>query len=394
MKIPCSGMVYDNEERANIIDASNEFWNVEGKYTEAFRKGLCGFLGMKYCVLCNSGSSANLLAISALGLKRGDEVITAACGFPTTLNPIIQNGLVPVFVDIELGTYNIDVSKVEKAITKKTKAIVVAHTLGNPANMARIMLLANIHGLKVVEDNCDALGSDYFGNLTGTFGDMSTLSFYPAHHISTGEGGAVMTNDIKLYKKLHSLCNWGRDCVCPPGSDNLCNKRFNTRFGTLPRGYDHKYIFTNIGYNLKMTNLQAAIGAAQLKKLGSFIQRRKDNFIILYENLEKYEPFISLPVLIGDPAWFGFPILVCKSSMRDEMVCFLENKGIATRMMFGGNLLRQPAYKNIKCRVVGDLRNTDKVMRNLFWIGVYPGIDDEKLRYIIDAFAEFMEGRV
>lgn len=387
MRIPCSGAVYDNEEIDNIKDAAEEFYNVEGKYTEAFAKGLCAFLGIKYCVLCNSGSSANLLAITALNLPRGSEVITTACGFPTTLNPILQNNLVPIFADINIRTLTIDTNQIKKLISKKTKAIFVAHTLGNPSNMAEIMEIARNNNLYVVEDNCDSLGSRYKCQLTGTFGEMSTLSFYPAHHITTGEGGAVMTNRYDLYKRLMSLRNWGRDCICKPGQDNACGNRFRQQFGEMPYGYDHKYIFSNIGYNLKMTNLQAAIGVAQLKKLNKFIEIRKHNFMLLLKGLFKHGNYLAIVYSNGDPSWFGFPIL-CKHIDRNKIVNFLESKGIATRMLFGGNLLKQPAYKNIKYRSA-ELTNTDLIMKNLFWIGLYPAIGDKEIKYIIRQFNLF-----
>jgi len=395
IKVPYAGQIFDEEEKNNLLDAIKEPRITEGKWCKEFSDGLREFMGMKYCVLCNSGSSANLLAISALELPKGSEVITTACGFPTTLNPIIQNGLVPVFVDIELGTYNMETAWLEKVITEKTKAIVVPHTLGNPANMDEIMWIARKHNLYVMEDNCDALGSRLNGRLTGTFGDVSTLSFYPAHHITTGEGGAVFTNDEKIYKNLLSFRDWGRDCSCLPGHDNTCGKRFNQQLGDLPYGYDHKYIYSHIGYNLKMTEFQAAIGAAQLKKLPCFIEARRKNFAKLYSGLGKYGNDFSLPKITirNELSWFGFPLLVATDKFtRADIVGFLESKGIQTRMLFGGNLLKQPAYKNIEHRIVGDLANTDLVMNNLFWFGVYPGLTDEQIDYVIKQFDEFMEG--
>ena len=381
MKIPCAGVVYDYEEISNIKDAAETFWLVEGKYTKQFEHDLCKYMGMKYCVLCNSGSSANLLAVSALELPKGSEVITTACGFPTTLNPIIQNELVPVFVDID-STLTIDTQRVEKAISKKTKAIVVAHTLGIPADMVKIMKIAKKYKLRVIEDNCDALGSRLAGKLTGTFGDISTLSFYPAHHITTGEGGAVMTNDYGLYRKVLSYRNWGRDCICRTGQDNACGKRFKQQFGDLPYGYDHKYVYSRIGYNLKMADLQAAIGVAQLKKLPEFIKIRRGNV----KRLESILPMVDYR---GDPSWFGFPILTGSNQARSEMTDFLESKGIATRVLFGGNLFKQPAYKNIKHRLSGGFGYTDRVMDSLFWIGVYPGLGDKEIGYIIEQFKKF-----
>jgi len=394
VKIPCSGAVYNFEEMQNIREAALTFYNVEGDYTEAFKKGLEEYLGMKYCILTNSGSSANLLAVTALGLPKGSEVITTACGFPTTLNPIIQNNLSPVFVDID-ETLTIDAIKLTNAIANtEAKAIIIAHTLGIPSDMDYIMYLAKEYDLMVIEDNCDALGSKINGRLTGTFGDISTLSFYPAHHMTTGEGGACLTNDYNLYRKMLSLRNWGRDCVCKPGQDNICGKRFKGKFGDMPKGYDHKYIYSNIGYNLKMTNIQASIGVAQLNKLDSFIAKRKSNFNMLYMGLSKYEKYFYSPLkylsLTDEPSWFGYPIICKNKSLRDNLVSYLEEKGIATRMMFGGNLLRQPAYKNMSYKVIGDLDVTNLVTDSLFWIGVYPGITTDNIKYIIKTFNNFM----
>jgi len=390
LKIPVTGPVYDCEEIDNIRKAAKTFYNVEGEFTDAFAKGLCKFLGMKYCVLCNSGSSANLLAVSALNLPEGCKAITTACGFPTTLNPIIQNNLIPVFVDIDCSL-TVSIEKLENALAgRRVGVIVLSHTLGNPCDMTAVMRLAKKYDCRVIEDNCDALGSKWDGKLTGTFGDISTLSFYPAHHITTGEGGACLTNDPLLYRKMMSLRNWGRDCICKPGQDNVCGKRFGHQFGNLPFGYDHKYVYTSIGYNLKMTNLQAAIGVAQLKKLPRFIRDRKRNYNRLKAGLGKSD--LVFPRVNGDPSWFGFPVF---SLQRDALVKFLENKGIATRMMFGGNLIKQPAYKNIKyeCYECYDtLGYTDFVMRNLFWIGCHQGLDDGHINYVLNAFNEFMEG--
>jgi len=393
MKVPCSGPVYNQEEIDNIKDAAETFYNVEGKYTEAFEKGLCDYLGMKYCVLCNSGSSANLLAITALGLKQGSEVITTACGFPTTLNPIIQNNLIPVFVDIN-GTLTIDPITLSCAVKKtRAKALVIAHTLGIPCEMDRIMSLAKKHHLKVVEDNCDALGSRFSGQLTGTFGDISTLSFYPAHHITTGEGGVALTNNSDLYRKMLSLRNWGRDCICRPGQDNACGNRFSKKFGKMPCGYDHKYIYTNIGYNLKMTNLQASIGVAQLKKLDSFVTIRKQNYTYLYDNLKKHERYFNFIEPNPEASMFGFPIICDDEFLSvNGFMEYLEGNGIATRRIFGGNLLLQPAYRKIKHKVIGRLSHTNYAMENAFWIGIYPGINKEQLDHIIQTFNQFMEG--
>lgn len=398
-----SGRVYDEKEIINLVDASLDFWLTAGRYAQQFEKEFANFLGVKYCLLTNSGSSANLLAISALTspmlgkrqLRPGDEIITTACGFPTTLNPIVQNNLIPVFIDVDLGTYNIQAEKLEKAISKKTKAIFVSHTLGNPVDLGEILKIAKKYNLWFIEDNCDALGSKYKGKYTGAFGDIATSSFYPAHHITMGEGGAVLTNDPLLRKIIASFREWGKDCWCEPGHDNTCKKRFSMQFGGLPVGYDHKYIYSHIGYNLKATDMQAAIGVAQLKKLPSFIKARKDNFNYIYNFLEQYNKYFILPQTIknSQPSWFGFPILVKENALftRDDIVDYLEKNKIATRMLFGGNLLKQPAYQNIKYRLAGDLKNTDIVMNNLFWIGVYPGITKEKLDYIGKIFNKFFE---
>ncbi|MGD0335669.1 MAG: lipopolysaccharide biosynthesis protein RfbH [Candidatus Omnitrophota bacterium] len=388
------GRVFDEEEIINLVDSALEFWLTAGRYAHDFEEKLAKFIGVKYGILTNSGSSATLLAISSLTspllkerrLKPGDEVITTACGFPTTLNPILQNNLVPVFVDVDLGTYNIQVHKIEKAISNKTKAIFIAHTLGNPVDLDQIAKVVNKHKLWFCEDNCDSLGSKYKDKYTGNFGDISTCSFYPPHHITMGEGGAVLTSDPLLKKIIISFRDWGRDCYCETGSDNTCKKRFNQKFGDLPYGYDHKYVYSHIGYNLKVTDMQAAIGAAQLKKLPGFIEARKKNFKFLYNVFQKYEDCFILPQAekYSDPSWFGFPVLVKDTAPfnRADITSYLEEHKIATRMLFGGNLLKQPAYKNIKHRVVGDLRNTDLVMNNLFWIGVYPGLTKPMLSYV------------
>ena len=403
-KINYAGRVYDGKEIVNLVDASLDFWLTAGRFAVKFDQELAKFLKTKYCLLTNSGSSANLLAVSALTspllkdrqLRPGDEVITTACGFPTTLNPIIQNNLVPVFIDIELGTYNIDTEKLEKAISKKTKAIFIAHTLGNPANLDRIMKIAKKCSLWVCEDNCDSLGAKYKGKYTGTFGHISTCSFYPPHHITMGEGGAVLTNNLLLRRIILSFRDWGRDCWCEPGQDNTCGRRFSQQHGELPFGYDHKYVYSHIGYNLKVTDMQAAVGVAQLKKLNRFIKARKKNFGFLYKNLRKYEEYFILPKATknSEPSWFGFPILVKKNApfRRRDIVNHLEKNKIATRMLFGGNLTKQPAYKNTKCRISGKLDNTNFVMDNLFWIGVYPGLNKAKIDYVLRKFDEFIQG--
>lgn len=391
-----AGRVYDEKEIISLVDASLDFWLTSGRFAEQFEKGLAEFLGIKYCALVNSGSSANLVALSTLTspllgkrrLKPGDEVITTACGFPTTLNPIIQNGLVPVFVDVDLGTYNIQADKIEKAVTKKTKAIFAAHTLGNPINMDKVLKIADRHNLWFVEDNCDALGSKYKGRYTGTLGHISTCSFYPAHHITMGEGGVVLTNDRLLLRIILSFRDWGRDCFCEPGHDNTCGRRFSQKFGRLPFGYDHKYVYSHIGYNLKLTDMQAAVGVAQLKKLPRFIEDRKKNFKFIYEIFKKHEEYFILPEALegSEPSWFGFPVLVKEKSLfsRNEIVGYLEKNKIATRMLFGGNLIKQPAYKDVKYRIYGALENTDLIMNNLFWIGVYPGISSRHIEFLRD----------
>jgi CDP-6-deoxy-D-xylo-4-hexulose-3-dehydrase len=397
-----SGRVFDGDEVAHLVDASLDFWLTTGRFATQFERDFERFLGVRHAVLCNSGSSANLLALSALTspklegkqLQPGNEVITVAAGFPTTLNPIIQNRLVPVFLDVEMGTYNVDVTHLESAISPRTRAIMLAHTLGNPFNLDAVMDVAKRHDLWVIEDNCDALGSTYNDKLTGTFGDLATLSFYPAHHITMGEGGCVLTNRPKLKVLVESFRDWGRDCWCEPGKDNTCGKRFEWELGQLPCGYDHKYIYSHIGYNLKLTDMQAAVGVAQLKKLPAFIEARKKNWQFLRNKLEAFEEFLILPRATenSDPSWFGFLLTVRPDApfTRNQLVNHLESRKIATRQLFGGNLMRQPAYLDIEHRVVGDLKNTDTVMNQTFWIGVYPGLNDEKLEYVIAAFAEFM----
>ncbi|MFA6357105.1 MAG: lipopolysaccharide biosynthesis protein RfbH [Candidatus Omnitrophota bacterium] len=400
------GRVFDEKELVSLVDSSLDFWLTAGRYAQEFEKKLAEFLGLKYCLLTNSGSSANLLAISALtspllkerALRPGDEVITTVCGFPTTLNPIIQNQLIPVIIDVKLGTYNINAEKIEKVITSKTKAIFVAHTLGNPVDIGLISKIAKKYNLWFIEDNCDALGSKYDNKYTGKFGHISTCSFYPPHHITMGEGGAVLTNDSLLKRIILSFRDWGRDCWCGSGHDNSCNRRFVQKFGDLPAGYDHKYVYSHIGYNLKVTDMQAAIGCAQLKKLPKFIEARKKNFKFLYKVFEKYEDYFILPQpeKRSDPSWFGFPVLVKDNAAfrRADIVNYLESHKIATRMLFGGNLLKQPAYKDIKYRLEGNLINTDLVMNNLFWIGVYPGLTKPMLVYIKNTVSSFFRNRI
>ena len=399
-----AGRVYDENELVSLVDSSLDFWLTTGRYAERFEREFAAFLGVKYALLTNSGSSANLLALSALTsptlgedrLKPGDEVITMACGFPTTLNPILQNNLVPLFVDVEQGTYNIMADRIEDAISDRTKAIMIPHTLGNPADLDTIGKVVKKHDLWFIEDNCDALGSRYRGKFTGTFSDISTFSFYPAHHITMGEGGAVCTDNPALKRIIASFRDWGRDCWCDPGCDNSCKKRFDWQLGGLPHGYDHKYIYSHIGYNLKVTDMQAAIGVEQLKKLPGFIEARKNNFRALSAGLKKFEQFLLLPHATphADPSWFGLPIMVRPSApfTREDIVRYLEDRRIATRMLFGGNLLKQPAYADMKYRTAGTLENTDLVMNNLFWIGVYPGLTDGKIRYVLDTFDGFFSG--
>jgi CDP-6-deoxy-D-xylo-4-hexulose-3-dehydrase len=410
--IPVSGKVLDNTDLSNLIDASLDMWLTTGRFNDNFEKKLSNYLNVKYALTTNSGSSANLLAISALtshklgdkALKPGDEVISVAAGFPTTINPIIQNGLIPVFVDIEIGTYNIDVSQIEESITEKTKAIFIAHTLGNPFNIDKILEICNKYNLWLIEDNCDALGSKYKDKYTGTFGHIGTLSFYPAHHITMGEGGALITNDSNLYRIIMSFRDWGRDCWCPPGSDNTCKKRFNVQLGNLPFGYDHKYTYSNIGYNLKITDWQAAIGLSQLAKLDNFVKKRKENFKLLYEGLQEFKDYLILPEKTenSDPSWFGFLITVKDHPEFNKIdLCkYFEDNNIRTRLLFAGNMLRQPAFvdNNIQLRIKNSeiinsksltnehykvLPNTDKVMNSTFWIGVWPGMTKEDINYIL-----------
>lgn len=405
-KINCSGRIYDEKEIIFLVDAALEFWLTAGRFTKEFENNFSHFLNAKHTLLVNSGSSANLLAITVLtspelGKKRllpGDEVITTAAAFPTTVNPIVQNQLIPVFLDIELPTYNIDPEKLKRAISKKTKAIFLAHTLGNPFDIDTVMKIAKKYNLFLIEDACDALGSKYKGKLVGTFGDIATFSFYPAHHITMGEGGALVTNNDKLKMLIQSFRDWGRACWCEPGKDNTCGKRFKWKLGRLPYGYDHKYIYSHLGYNLKITDLQAAIGVEQLKKLPNFIRIRKNNFSLLYEGLKKYQNYLILAkaTALSEPSWFGFLISVKESSSftKNELVEYLEKNKIATRMLFAGNITKQPAYRNVKYRIVGSLKNTDFVMQNTFWIGVYPGINKEKIDYILDKFDNFFKTKL
>jgi CDP-6-deoxy-D-xylo-4-hexulose-3-dehydrase len=401
--VPVSGKVFDVEDLGHLVDASLDFWLTEGRFTDEFEKKFAKWFGLRVCALVNSGSSANLVALSALtspqlgdrALKPGDEVITTAEGFPTTVNPIIQNGLTPVFLDATLPTYNIDVSKLEEAVTEKTKAIMIAHTLGNPFDLGEVMRVAEKYNLWVVEDTCDALGAEYNGQKVGTFGDVSTVSFYPAHHITMGEGGAVMSKHVKLKRIIESFRDWGRDCWCPPGHDNTCGKRFEWQLGQLPHGYDHKYMYSHIGYNLKVTDMQAAVGLSQLNKLDQFIEKRRANYTYLRAKLEEFEEYLILPepTKNSKPSWFGFPITVREDApfSRNAFVAKLETNKIATRLLFGGNLLRQPAYQNIEYRIVGDIKNADIVMNQTLWVGIYPGLGEAQFDYMADIIRELVK---
>lgn len=401
--IPASGKVVDADDLGNLIDASLDMWLTSGRYGDQFEKEFSEFLGAKYCSLVNSGSSANLIAVTALTshklgdrrLKSGDEIITVAAGFPTTVAPIIQNGLVPVFVDVELGTYNIKIEELEKALSTKTKAIMLAHTLGNPFNLNKVMEFARKYNMWVIEDNCDALGAKFEGEFTGTFGDISTYSFYPAHHITMGEGGAVVTSDLELHNIIISIRDWGRDCICPPGKDNFCGDRFTQQHGELPVGYDHKYVYSHFGYNLKVTDMQAALGVSQLKKLPSFVEKRIQNYKSVYEGLKPLEEYLVLPKPTenSEPSWFGFPITLKDNNKydRNSLVKYLEHRRIGTRLLFAGNMLKQPMFtaNEVNYRVVGELVNTDIVMNNTFWIGIWPGIGKQEIEYMLDTFKMF-----
>ena len=400
--IPPSGKVIDHEEITNIVLSGLDAWLTSGNYNSEFEKKLSNFLGIKYLLTTNSGSSANLIAFSALtsralgerAINEGDEVITVAAGFPTTVNPIIQNKAIPVFVDVDLHTHNVDVRNLYNALSKKTKAVMMAHSLGNPFNLNVVVDFCKKNNLWLIEDNCDALGSRYNDQLTGTFGDIGTLSFYPAHHITMGEGGAVFTNNFELKKIIESFRDWGRDCYCSPGKDNTCGKRFEWKLGDLPYGYDHKYVYSHMGYNLKITDMQAACGLAQLNKLDSFIQKRKDNFTFLYERLTSCKDFINLPRATdnSDPSWFGFPITLKENSPieRKDIVSYLNQKNIGTRYLFAGNLTKQPYMSNVNYRVSGSLKNTDHIMSNTFWIGLYPGLSEEMLDFSCKKIEEIL----
>jgi len=394
-EVPVSGKVIGALELKNMVEASLDGWLTTGRFNEQFEKKLANFLGIKCLLTVNSGSSANLIAFSTLtssklkerAIKKGDEVISVAAGFPTTVNPIIQFGAIPVFIDVKIPTYNIDESLVEEAITLKTKAIMLAHTLGNPFNVNKIKEICDKYNLWLIEDSCDALGSKFNGQNVGTFGDLATLSFYPAHHITMGEGGAVFTNSKKLERIAESFRDWGRDCYCEPGKDNTCNKRFEWQLGDLPFGYDHKYTYSHLGYNMKITDMQAACGLAQLDRLENFIKQRKENFNFLYKNLKSLDEFLILPEAEknSDPSWFGFPLSLRKNNKfnRNELIKFLNTNKISTRLLFSGNLTKQPYMKDINFRVQGELKNTDFIMESTFWLGLYPGLSERHLEYTV-----------
>ena len=401
--IPVSGRIYDELDLKMLVSSSLDFWLTVGRFNKKFEQILAQFLDINFTMTVNSGSSANLLAVSSLtseslgerALKPRDEVITVAAGFPTTVNPILQNNLIPVFIDVNMSTYTPDLDLIKKAITNKTKAIIFAHTLGNPFEIIEVMEIAKKYNLWVIEDCCDALGSTVNGQHVGTFGDIGTLSFYPAHQITMGEGGAVFTNNSNLKRIMESFRDWGRDCFCEPGKNNTCGKRFEWQLGDLPYGYDHKYIYSHIGYNLKITEMQAAIGVAQLAHLSEFIEKRKINFRLLKEGLQRFDNYLILPeaTLNSDPSWFGFPITVKENSpfSKNQLISFLNSKLIDTRAIFAGNITKQPYFKNIQYRIVGNLKNTDIIMNNSFWIGVYPGITEEMIQYVIKQFENFIK---
>ena len=400
--VPVSGKVFGAEEMVNLVDSSLDFWLTTGRFAEAFERELAKAVGVRHAILCNSGSSANLLALAALTsdklgddrLVPGDEIITVAAGFPTTVNPALQYGLVPVFVDVTLGTYEADITRIAEAIGPRTRAIMIAHTLGNAFDIEAVLTLARAHDLWVIEDNCDALGTTFNDRLTGTFGDLATLSFYPAHHITMGEGGAVLTNSPRLKVIVESFRDWGRDCWCAPGVADTCGKRYDWQLGQLPHGYDHKYIYSHIGYNLKATDMQAAVGLAQLPRLSGFIEARRRNWTLLREGLAPFAEHFVLPeASVGaKPSWFGFALTVKASApfTRSQLIRRLESRRIATRLLFGGNLLRQPAYANITHRVVGPLTNTDTIAEGTFWLGVFPGIRPEMIAYVVATIGDFI----
>lgn len=404
--IPYASRVYDYEEMCALVDSALEFWLTSGRYVKKFEKGLADYLGIKYVSVVNSGSSANLLAFMTLTspllkerrIKRGDEVITVAAGFPTTVSPIINYGAVPVFVDVTIPQYNIDVTKLEAALSEKTKAVMIAHTLGNPFDLKAVKAFCDKHNLWLVEDNCDALGSLYTidgeEKFTGSIGDIGTSSFYPPHHMTMGQGGAVYTKNPLLHKIIRSMRDWGRDCVCASGQDNFCGHRFDGQYGELPKGYDHKYVYSHFGLNLNITDMQAAVGVAQLKKFPKFVERRRYNFDRLYKGLQEVSDKLILPESVANskPSWFGF-MMTCNGVDRKKIVPYIESKGVQTRMLFAGNLIKHPCFDEMRAngegyRVVGSLENTDRIMNDTFWVGVYPGMNDEKLDYMIKVIKE------
>lgn len=408
-KISYAGRMYGKEEMVSLVDSALDFWLTHGKYADQFERELASYLGVRHCSLVNSGSSANLLAFMALtspllgarAISRGDEVITVAAGFPTTIAPILQFGAIPVFVDVTIPEYNVDMKQLEPALSVKTKAVMIAHTLGNPFPIKEVKEFCDKYNLWLIEDNCDSLGSqitiDGIEHFTGTIGDIGTSSFYPPHHMTMGEGGAVYTNNPLLHKIIQSMRDWGRDCTCPSGVDNYCGSRFDTQFGELPKGYDHKYVYSHFGYNLKATDLQAAIGVEQLKKLESFCNRRRENFNKLYAKLADLEKYVILPKALedSDPSWFGFMITCRETISREELVKYLEESGVQTRMLFAGNILRQPCFdymrnSNQGYKVIGELKNTDIIMKRSFWIGVYPGLTEEIIEYISEKIHNFL----
>ncbi len=409
-RIPYARRVYGHEEMVNLVDSSLEFWLTAGRYTDQFEKAFAEYLGVRFCSLVNSGSSANLGAFMALtspllkerAIKRGDEVITVAAGFPTTVAPVIQYGAVPVFVDVTIPQYNIDVDQLEAALSDKTKAVMIAHTLGNPFDLKAVKAFCEKHNLWLVEDNCDALGSKYTidgeEKFTGTIGDIGTSSFYPPHHMTMGEGGAIYTNNPILHKAIRSMRDWGRDCICPSGKDNFCGHRFDKQYGLLPLGYDHKYVYSHFGYNLKATDLQAAVGCAQIVKFPSFVERRRHNFDRLKEGLKGTEDKLILPEACENskPSWFGF-LITCKEGVdRKKVVEYIETHGVQTRMLFAGNLTKHPCFDEMRetgegYRVVGDLKNTDRIMNDTFWVGVYPGMTDAMIDYMAKTIKEALE---
>lgn len=408
-RITYAARVFDEKEMCSLVDSALDFWLTTGRFADEFEREFAKWLGVRFASLVNSGSSANLIAFSVLTapelgerqIRRGDEVITVAAGFPTTVTPVLQYGAVPVFVDVTIPQYNIDVTKLEDALSEKTKAVMIAHTLGNPFDLAAVKAFCDKHNLWLVEDNCDALGSTYTINgetrLTGTIGDIGTSSFYPPHHMTMGEGGCVYTNDPLLHRLINSYRDWGRDCMCPSGRDNICQHRFDGQYGELPRGYDHKYVYSHFGYNLKVTDMQAAIGCEQLKKFPSFVERRRHNWARLHDALECVQDKLILPQPApnSDPSWFGFLMTVQEGVDREKVVRYVEGKGVQTRMLFSGNLIKHPCFDQIRgtdaYRVVGELANTDRIMRDTFWVGVYPGMSDEMIDYMAKVIIEAVQ---